>query len=881
MSYVLPDRKQFADSVTRMFLKYRQKTVEGTDDTTVKGQLYPYQKLVRDYLLIETPYRGLLLYHGLGSGKTRSAIAVAESLMSNKKVYVLIPASLRTNFTNEIRTFGDSVYVKDQHWEEKKIRSDEDRDTAKSLGISDKYLDDNGRYFMTIPQSNPNYSTLSREQQKGVEAQIDDLIENRFNFINYNGISEKNVEKLLPSQHMFDNTVVIIEEAHNLIGSVVNDREIKRKLYDMIYYASNCKVVALSGTPTINRPQEIAYLMNLLRGPIERVTVPTKAAMAWDEALMTAFFRQQKDVDTIEYNSVKHEIKLTRNPPYFESVYNEKGERIAVKYSKEFKQEPDIKKWVTEWKVDFETRFAGVELLGEDKMHVENLECLPTEFDGPQGFINTFVDGLNIKNALMFGRRIQGLVSYYKGADEKLLPKRLDEDKTLQKIDMSPQQYLMYLESRKVEMDRDANKKRNPSINDDLGSYRMTSRLVCNYAIPPEFKYKVTDVGETEESMYGKPIPEDKQVILDKLDADPERFLSPKNLGNFSPKMARMLKDLKASVGKDGEFNNQFVYSEFKSLEGLGVFGLVLKHNGFQKYKLVKEGGQWRESEMEKGVPAFCTYTGEEDKDEREYVRLIFNGEYEQLPGTLRDSIKEKRRLCIFMGTKAAAEGITLKNVRNVYIMEPYWNPARIEQVIGRAIRINSHEKLPAEDRNVTVKLYMSVFSPEQLTDQEGPNITLIRRNDMKLKRYEGDEAKDAFMTSDEFLYEVAFEKSRIIKSIATILKQAAVDCEIHRKLHSKEQPVIQCMRFDTSVTAEDLAYRPSYLNDERDALYKVNLIRKNRKLQIVKVKGMVMILDPQTNEIFDYVAFQDTKRLLQVGSRNGPNSISFFPGVV
>ena len=284
---------------------------------------------------------------------------------------------------------------------------------------------------------------------------------------------------------------------------------------------------------------------------------------------------------------------------------------------------------------------------------------------------------------------------------------------------------------------------------------------------------------------------------------------------------------------------------------------------------------------MEKGVPAYCTYTGDEDKDEREYVRLIFNGEYEQLPGTLRDSIKEKRRLCIFMGTKAAAEGITLKNVRNVYIMEPYWNPARIEQVIGRAIRINSHEKLPAEDRNVTVKLYMSVFSPEQLTDQEGPNITLIRRNDMKLKRYEGDEAKDAFMTSDEFLYEVAFEKGRIIKSIATILKQAAVDCEIHRKLHSKEQPVIQCMRFDTSVTAEDLAYRPSYLNDERDALYKVNLLRKNRKLQIVKVKGMVMILDPQTNEIFDYVAFQDTKRLLQVGSRNGPNSISFFPGVV
>jgi hypothetical protein len=58
----------------------------------------------------------------------RSAIAVAESLMSNKKVYVLLPKSLRMNFINEIRDFGEAVYTKDQHWEEKKVRTEEDRD---------------------------------------------------------------------------------------------------------------------------------------------------------------------------------------------------------------------------------------------------------------------------------------------------------------------------------------------------------------------------------------------------------------------------------------------------------------------------------------------------------------------------------------------------------------------------------------------------------------------------------------------------------------------------------------------------------------------------------------------------------------------------------
>jgi Helicase conserved C-terminal domain/Type III restriction enzyme, res subunit len=877
MSYVLPNRKAFVDSITRIFLKYRQKDVEGTDGKP--GELYPYQKLVRDYLLIETPYRGLLVYHGLGSGKTCSAISVAESLMTNKKVFVLLPASLKANFLGEIRSCGDPIYKQDQHWEEKKIRTIEDRETATSLGISDEYLDKQGRYFMTVQGAAPNFRTLSLDQQKAIDAQIDDIINSRFTFINYNGIQSSNIDRILPSEHMFDDSVVILEEAHNLISSVLSEREIKMKLYDMIYNAKSCKVVALTGTPVVNRPQEIALLMNLLRGPIERVTVPTKAAMAWDEALMTAFFRQQKDVDTVEYNSIKHELKLTRNPPNFESVYNDKGDRIAVKYNKDFKYEPDIRKWATEWKTEFENKFAGVELLGEDKMVVEKLECLPTEFDGPQGFINTFVDGLNIKNALLFGRRIQGLVSYYKGADEKLLPKRLDEDKTLQKIEMSDEQYLRYLESRKVEMDREARKNRSPSLNDELGSFRMTSRLVCNFAIPPEFKYKM-DNEETEYSLQGKPIPEDKLEILKKIEADPERFLTPKQLTLFSPKLAQMLKDLKSTVGKDGEFRNQFVYSEYRSLEGLGVFALILNHNGFQPYKLVKEGGQWREGEMEKGVPAYAFYTGEEKEEERELMRLVFNDEKDKLPSSLKDSLKESK-LCIMMGTKSAAEGITLKNVRNVYIMEPYWNPGRIEQIIGRAIRVNSHKSLPEDERTVTVKLYMSVFSDKQLKDQEGPNITLIRRNDTVLKRYEGDEPREAFMTSDEFLYEQAFKKGRIIKSITSILKQAAVDCEIHRKLHSKEQPVIQCMRFDTTVTAEDLAYRPSYLTDEKDTLYKRNLLPKKRKLQIIKVKGMVMIMDPKTNEIFDYAAFQDNQRLFQIGSRNGPNSISFFPHVV
>ena len=82
-SYVLPNRQAFSDAITRMFIKsdYRSKDKDPLDEedknidlclqrTGTGRELFPYQRIIRDYLKIETPYRGVLVYHGLGSGKT-------------------------------------------------------------------------------------------------------------------------------------------------------------------------------------------------------------------------------------------------------------------------------------------------------------------------------------------------------------------------------------------------------------------------------------------------------------------------------------------------------------------------------------------------------------------------------------------------------------------------------------------------------------------------------------------------------------------------------------------------------------------------------------------------------------------------------------------
>ena len=427
------------------------------------------------------------------------------------------------------------------------------------------------------------------------------------------------------------------------------------------------------------------------------------------------------------------------------------------------------------------------------------------------------------------------------------------------------------------------------NMNEDYGSYRMTSRLVCNYALPADMRITIPE-GYTESTDLNDPEVRKKltvkpEDVLEKIKAQPDKYLSETALAMYSPKMLQMLKDLKASVGEVGNWKNQFVYSQYLALEGLGIFSAILEANGFQRYKIIKDSaGLWREDpQMKTGVPSFAFYSGgtsDRDKEERNIYRQIFNSEYESgFPQSLKDDIKEKR-LCVFMATKAGAVGINLREVRNVYITEAYWNPALIDQAIGRAIRICSHAKLPLEDRTVKVKIYLTVFTPEQSATQEGPNIVPIRRSDMTLKRYEGGEPKETFMTSDEFLWEVSYEKGRIVKNISHLLKQAAVDCEIHRKLHTKEMPVIQCMRFDTTSTGEDLAFKPSYMNDERDTLYMRNIVRKSRRLQKIKVKNMALLIDPDTNEIFDLPSFEDSKRLIRLGIRSAPGEIRFFTSV-
>jgi len=74
-----------------------------------------HQKFVAEYISENSPYRGLLLYHGLGSGKTAASLLISEGF-PKKKCIVMLPASLEQNFIGEINTFSTIKQEVLEYW---------------------------------------------------------------------------------------------------------------------------------------------------------------------------------------------------------------------------------------------------------------------------------------------------------------------------------------------------------------------------------------------------------------------------------------------------------------------------------------------------------------------------------------------------------------------------------------------------------------------------------------------------------------------------------------------------------------------------------------------------------------------------------------------
>jgi hypothetical protein len=219
----------------------------------------------------------------------------------------------------------------------------------------------------------------------------------------------------------------------------------------------------------------------------------------------------------------------------------------------------------------------------------------------------------------------------------------------------------------------------------------------------------------------------------------------------------------------------------------------------------------------------YALYTGTETTDEKEMVRLIFNGEWDKNTRNIADELSSVSRnnnmgqiIKLLIITASGSEGINLRNTRYVHIMEPYWHPARIDQVIGRARRICSHKNLDKRYQTVEAFIYLMTITPEQL---ESDTAKELKIKDLSKKKF-GARQESVPYTSDQMLYEISLIKREISDQIITVMKETSIDCQLYQ-LGSK----LNCIKFGNEKTTmvPRFSYIPDIEKEHKDEVAKMN----------------------------------------------------------
>ena len=291
-NYYLNNRENFIEFIDRLFFKYKSELLKEEQDMkdgkiTISCDTYSkksdfslltHQKIVRDYINIYTPFRGLLLYHGLGSGKTCSAITVAEETRIYNKY---------NNIDNDIIIVCSPLVQKNfrlQLFDENKLEYK-----------NNKWFINNCAGNNFLEEINLMNIKLSR---KKVISLVDNLIKKTYKFKGYiefaNLISSvSNVDNILKTsklstkkknlliknklQKYFDNNLIIIDEIHNIRDSKDNSNKlVAKQFYNLVKNVDNLKLILLSATPMFNDYKEIVFLINILNMNDKRSLIDIK-----------------------------------------------------------------------------------------------------------------------------------------------------------------------------------------------------------------------------------------------------------------------------------------------------------------------------------------------------------------------------------------------------------------------------------------------------------------------------------------------------------------------------------------------------------------------------------------------------------------------------
>ena len=629
-------------------------------------ELTPHQQFVKNFLSVQTPYNSLLLYHGLGTGKTCSAIGVAEEMRAymkqigqRKPIIIVAMPNVQDNFRLQL-------------FDQRKLKFENGMWTIQScIGNS------------LLREINPTGVKGNADDRENIVEQINNIINQYYVFMGYttfaNYISsvtevkgtpeEKQRNKIREIKNVFNNRLVIIDEVHNIrITNENKNRKVAELLMDVAKHSDSMRLLLLSATPLYNSYEEIIWLVNLMN-----------------------------------LNDKRGVISIS-------DVFETDGT---------FKPEPD------------------------------GLALLKRKLTG-------YVSYIRGENPYTFPYRI-----YPEKNPDFTYPTKQMNGKSISAIKHIPVYVnpIGEIQEKGYKLIVEDIKNQTGAQFEDMESFKYTLLMLPLEALNIVYPYdESADPSDTIQSITGKSglarimsykeTPTSRYNFQYKNPALP--IFSKDELPKYSSKMSKICETIRASEGII------LIYSQY--IDGGSVpMALALEEMGFTRFGTERQTKPLFGSPRTEPLDALTMLPksqlpAQAKFNQARYVmitgdKLFSPNNDEDIKALNNIDNMDGSKIKVVLISKAAAEGIDFKNIRQVHILEPWYNMNRIEQIIGRGVRNQSHCKLPFEKRNVEIFLHAT-----SLTETSEESVDL-------------------------YVYRLAEKKSVEIGKITRVLKETAVDC--------------------------------------------------------------------------------------------------------
>ena len=641
----ITNKKEFQELYNKNKLSLEELSKLDEVNSSATFTMNSQQLFVRNFLSKNTPYNNLLLYHGLGTGKTCSSIGVAMEKIkymvqtnTKKKIVLVANPNVQDNFKQSL--FDENKLIYNKETKEWRLLTCVGDDILKFVNPINENIDE------------------AKLKQK-IKAFINDW----FKFMGYTKFSNEINNSV--GGDVFDDTLVIIDEIHNIrVSDDGKNKRVAESLMTLVKSNKNLQLLLLSATPMFDNYKEIIWLVNLMNLNDNRPIV---------------------SIGEIFDSNGNFKI-------------NKDGEEIG------------LKKFIT--KITGYISFVQ----GEDPINFP-YRVFPTDYNKSRSILN------------------QKYPLYQYNKDPILVPlKHID----LFTIKLSNYQEKIY--NHIVNNLTDINN--NISIGYQIFQLPLN---ILNICYPCEYfdeiisggdinynqKQIVNFTGKNALMQIFNDIKELPFTYNSEFQSKYKNIFSLNEIQKYSTKIYSICNDLQTSEGIT------LIYSE-KIYSGVIPMALALEEMGYSR-----QNGRNLLNNKKKSKLKYAMITGNNiyspnNKDEIEAVvnKNNVNGE----------------KVKVIIISRAGSEGIDLKYIRNVHVLEPWYNMNRTEQVIGRGIRNKSHVLLPIEKRNCSIYLYGSILENKE---------------------------KECI---DLYLYRMAEEKSIKIGKISRIMKETAVDCLLTKR---------------------------------------------------------------------------------------------------